>query len=300
MKHNGVSYVEHYLDDFITCASSKEQCLINLNIMLQMCEKIGFKVNPGKLVQPTTLTQFLGIIIDSIKMETRISHDRLSDITQELLEFIGRSWCKKRQILSLIGKLEFISRVVKPGRTFIRRMIDMSKRAKHLHYRIKLTRQFQEDVKWWLFFLPSWNGVSIMAEDVWNSSNKLQLFTDASDQAVSAYLNGQWCILPLTHEFIYIRTSSINFRELYAIVMALCTWATTLAGTKLLLYCDNLAICYVINSGVSKNPNIMKLIRFMFYICALHSIECRAVHLSTNDNGIADSLSRFDFVRLSC
>ena len=79
--------------------------------------------------------------------------------------------------------------------------------------------------------------------------------------------------------------------------MALCTWATALTGTKVLLYCDNLAVCYIINSGVSKNEDIMKLIRFMFHVCALHSIECKAVHLSSTDNGIADSLSRLDFVR---
>ncbi len=123
------------------------------------------------------------------------------------------------------------------------------------------------------------------------------MFTDASNQAVLAYFNGQWCILPFIHEFAHLRATSINFREFYAIIMALCTWATSLSGTRVLLYCDNLAICHVINSGTSKSPDIMKLVRFMFYLCALFSIECRAIHLSSSDNGIADSLSRLDFIR---
>ncbi len=75
-----------------------------------MCQMVGFTVNPDKLVEPTTCIEFLGIILDSIQMETRISHERLNDISQELREFVGRRCCTKRQILSIIGKLEFISR----------------------------------------------------------------------------------------------------------------------------------------------------------------------------------------------
>ena len=165
MKHNGVSHVEQYLDDYITCAPTRKQCRINLNIMLKMCEIVGFVVNPDKIIEPATTIEFLGIIIDSIKMETRISQDRLRDIIQELSEFVGRQWCTKRQLLSLIGKLEFINRVVKPGRSFTRRMIDMSKHVKFLHHRIRLKRHFHEEVKWWLYFLPSWNGISTILID---------------------------------------------------------------------------------------------------------------------------------------
>ena len=41
----------------------------------------------------------------------------------------------------------------------------------------------------------------------------------------------------------------------------------------------------------------MQLVRYMFYICALNSIECKAAHVATSDNGIADSLFRLDFIR---
>ena len=297
MIQNGASHVEQYLDDFITCAPTKEQCETNLRVMIDTCNMIGFTVNPRKISYPTTVIEFLGLVIDSIKMETRISQERLCDIITELLQFKNRRWCTKRQLLSLIGKLVFISRVVKSGRSFVRRMIETSKHIKHLHHRVRLKRHFRDDIRWWLQFLPTWNGVSIVADDIWNNSSKLQLFTDASDTAVSAYFNGQWCILPYELEMSYLREMSINFGELFAIIMAMCTWGNILAGTKILLFCDNLSVCQIINSGVSKNVDIMKLVRTLFFVCASFSIECRAVHISSFHNAIADSLSRLDFIR---
>ena len=58
-----------------------------------------------------------------------------------------------------------------------------------------------------------------------------------------------------------------------------------------------MSVCQIINSGVSKNVDLMKLVRTLFFVCASFSIECRAVHISSFDNAIADSLSRLDFIR---
>ena len=60
MRHNGVSHVEQYLDDFVTWAPTREECMENLHIMLRMCEAVGFAVNPGKTVKPTTCLEYLG------------------------------------------------------------------------------------------------------------------------------------------------------------------------------------------------------------------------------------------------
>ena len=84
MIQNGASHVEQYLDDVITCDPTKEQCLTNQRVMIETCNMIGFTVNPRKISYPTTVIEFLGLVIDSIKMETRISQERLCDIITEL------------------------------------------------------------------------------------------------------------------------------------------------------------------------------------------------------------------------
>ena len=191
----------------------------------------------------------------------------------------------------------FVSRVVKAGRTFVRRMIETSKRIKHLHHRVKLNNNFRADVNWWLAFLQSWNGISMFVDEQWVNSDKIHLYTDASDLAFGCVLDDEWCVLPFIDNFSYLANKSIGFRELLAVVIAISTWSKTLANKKVLLFCDNMSMCHVINSGVSKNTDIMCLVRYMFFVCAHNNILCRAQHLASHENALADSLSRLEFNR---
>ena len=78
MLNNGATCVEHYLDDYFTCGPQDSNiCYTNLDTMLAICQKLGFSVQPSKVVKPTTCIEFLGIIIDSSKMELRISQERM-------------------------------------------------------------------------------------------------------------------------------------------------------------------------------------------------------------------------------
>ena len=85
MKCKGASIVEHYLDDYFTCGSSKSnECHNNVQIMIDACSETGFEVNPSMVVYPTTELEFLGIVIDSNSMELRISEQRLQDVSENL------------------------------------------------------------------------------------------------------------------------------------------------------------------------------------------------------------------------
>jgi hypothetical protein len=149
MEYGGVSYINHYLDDYVTVGPPcSDICQSNLDKMLDVCSEIGFGINPSKLVQPTTTLEFLGIILDSQKLELRISQERLHSIMTELEFWRHRKKATKREILSLLGKLIFISRVVRCSRTFVRRIIQLSKKVKHLHHSVRLNKQFQADILW--------------------------------------------------------------------------------------------------------------------------------------------------------
>ena len=188
MQSRGVTYVNHYLDDFITVGPPNSSvCSENLDIMVQVCDDVGFTLNPSKLVKPTTCIEFLGIVLDSERMEMRISEDRLHRIMTELTEWRSRKKATKREILSLLGKLIFISRVVQSSRTFVRRIIELSKKVRHLHHRVRLNREFQADIEWWLTFLPSWNGVSMFYDHEWISSTAMDFYSDVSNVALAGY-----------------------------------------------------------------------------------------------------------------
>ena len=293
MLERGVTDLDHYLDDYITAGPPGSPiCGNNLDTMLDTCKDTGFSVQPRKVVWPCTVLEFLGIIIDSIRQELRISEDRLAEVLAELTKWYHRRKCTKRELLSLIGKLTFVSRVVRSGRTFVRRMIELSKRVCYLHYKVTLNKEFQADIQWWLDYLPTWNGVSMFHDTQWVANSDLQLWTDASDIGYGAYFEGQWIAEAFTGDLRAVAAQSINYRELFAIVKAAATWGQHLAGKKVLFHCDNMAVVSILQSGVSRNTDIMKLVRSLFFVCACFDFECQAVWIAGCKNDIADALSR--------
>ena len=154
----------HYRDDFLVLGpASSEECGEALFTSMQLCQSLGVLIAPHKTEGPSTTLSFLGILIDTDNMVLRLSPEKLARLRVEISEWKGRKSCRKQQLLSLIGQLQHACRVVRAGRTFLRRMIDLSTIAKKLHHQIRLNKAFQSDLLWWDTFLEDWNGVSALA-----------------------------------------------------------------------------------------------------------------------------------------
>jgi hypothetical protein len=86
----------------------------------------------------------------------------------------------------------------------------------------------------------------------------------------------------------------IAWRELYAIVLACTTWGHKLCGRKLIIHCDNATICDIVNSGTTKNRDIMCLVRVLYYVCVQFNFMLKLEHIAGVLNIAADRLSRLD------
>ena len=290
MLNNGTSRVIHYLDDYFSCSPADVlECENNKNIMLQTCAAAGLEVNMKKVIGPVTTIEFLGIIIDSEKMELRLSGDRVNAIKAELLSWIGKNKGTKRQLLSLLGKLTFLSRIVRPGRIFTRRLIECVKKLKQLHHKTRLSVAAKKDILWWLEFIDDWNAKSVFYEDQWLNAHDINFFTDSSDIGWGAVCMGYWSYGSFQDDQ---KKKSIEWRELYAVVKACSLWGRLFIGKKIFINCDNMSIVYAVNSGASKSSDIMELIRQLFFIASTNSFECRLVHVDGATNVAADMLSR--------
>ena len=70
-------------------------------------------------------------------------------------------------------------------------MIDLTKGAKHLHHRIRLSKEAKSDMATWLTFLDRFNGKAFFLEDKWEKSSSLKLFTDAAGSKGYGAIFGQ-------------------------------------------------------------------------------------------------------------
>ncbi len=83
----------------------------------------------------------MGIDIDTVAMELRLPKDKLTRLTSDLAGWRGRKACRQRDLLSLIGMLLHACKVIRAGRTFMRRLIELSMTAKKLEHFVRLSRE---------------------------------------------------------------------------------------------------------------------------------------------------------------
>ena len=107
-----------------------------------------------------------------------------------------RKAATKRQLLSLIGCLAHATKVVILGRIFLRRMIDLSAKAKQLHHWVDLNQEFRSDLLWWKLFLSKWNGTSMLRVHGSGPQDET-CSTDASGKwGYAAVWRSNWLVAP--------------------------------------------------------------------------------------------------------
>ena len=149
MHQNGITHALHYLDDFLfidQAATPADQA--QLQVALRTCQTLGVPVAPDKIHFLTNKLSFLGIKIDASSLELCLLEPKLMELHRTLHSWRPKKSCTKRELLSLIGQLHHAAAVVKPGHTFLRRLIDSSTTVVKLHHHIRLTSSANADIEW--------------------------------------------------------------------------------------------------------------------------------------------------------
>ena len=285
-----VATMSHILDDYIFLSKSQSVCQVYLQHFLSVAELLSIPVKHSKTVLPSTCVVVHGIEVDTLVMQARLPQDKLDAAITLVKSFKRRKKVTLRELQSCIGTLQFAAKVVVGGRPFLRRLYDLIKGIVKPHFHIRLGKEARLDLSAWAMFLENYNGVSLIINDQWLASEKLELFTDASGIGFAGTLIGQWFQgywPPSWQDF------NIAIKELFPIVVALILWSNILKDKHLLILCDNEAVVYVINSQTSKEKHLMSLIRTMTVSLMRNNVILRAKHVPGKQNIIADTLSRF-------
>ena len=301
VKHNyRIQHVIHILDDFFIAEESKLACLTSFSTLLRVFMSLKAPVVSSKTIGPSQEIEFMGIVLDSVRMEARLPQDKLSRIHALLNSFKSRRSVRLVELQSLIGTLQFACKVVVPGRTFLQRAINLTRGVPSRFHHIRLNKEFFKDLDMWKVFLANWNGRSFFLESSPTPTADLELYTDAAGSiGFGGYLQGKWFQgrwpphMRLNRE----QGISIEWQELFPIVVACSIWHPFLAGKRLQFWCDNESVVSIINSGHSKVPRIMELVRKLVLLSMQHNFLVRARHVPGVSNEVADALSRFQMQR---
>ena len=290
--HCHLNDVMHYLDDFLNVSGpSLPLATAQHDIILAMFAYLNVPVAPEKVEGPTTKLVFLGIELDTVDLAMRVPRDKVQDIVAILHKLLTHRSVRRRELASVVGKLSFASRAVPAGRTFLRRLYDLLKASQDSSsHTLRLPPPVIEDLSWWVEALESWNGKSFFLYNEWTPSPDFHLQTDASGTwGFGAYFQGRWIQGSWTTEQ---SPFSIEYKELYAIVVACHTWGSEWARRRIEFHCDNSAVVACIKSGTSRSPDIMRLIRSLYHVSVKHDFLVSAVHIPGISNLIADAISR--------
>ena len=92
--------------------------MYNLSTALAVCQSLGLPLHPNKCVGPATSLSVLGIERDSLHQVARLPEEKLLALKQLIHTWLQCTWCKKRELESLIGHLHHAAKVVWPGGPF--------------------------------------------------------------------------------------------------------------------------------------------------------------------------------------
>ena len=292
--------VIRYLDDFLFVCKSERAALTCVTCMeraARVLHDYGFKISTSKTEGPSQTLDFLGIHLDSIHQSVSVTSVKLQEARDFLGEFLTKRRASRSSLLSLLGKLSFLTSVLPAARPFLRFIIDAAHGT-----RKRLQEGFRSDLSFWLQYLHAWNG-----SRKWHAHSKPIVV--ASDASLEGFA---WVVEsgPPSHgglpshlrsgsatwgtwegPFKHCSTSSefIQEAEFFSPVAFVLEAGEALRDSHVVFVLDNDADVSIIRT---KDPRLLALLRLLASASAEKNFAFTAIHRYGALNILPDVLSR--------
>ena len=247
---------------------------------------------------------FLGILLDGESHHMAGPDDKKVQTLHLLCNFTDAKKATVKQIQGLVGLLNFLNKAIFPGRAFTRRMyskytgiLENGKLRPHLH--INLDSEFCSDCEVWKQFLSMDEHIVcrlfIDVSKIMRASD-LGFFTDAVKSVKLGFggIFGKEWIFGKWGPFIIEMDPSIEYLELFGVVIAVFAWSEKLQNSRIIIHCDNQS---VVNNTSSSCKNCMILIRMLTLRELEFNMRIFTRWIRGAHNQVSNALSRLNFKR---
>lgn len=96
--------------------------------------------------------EYLGIILDTDKMQAMLPHEKIDRISQFILQILSQKSCTCKELEQLSGHLNFASGVILPGRSFVFYLYRLISSVKESYHHVHPNQECKADLHMWLSF----------------------------------------------------------------------------------------------------------------------------------------------------
>ena len=274
----------NYLDDYLFAALLTLVCNNQVRTFLYVCEKIRFPVSLDKTHWASTLLTFLGFLIDTENQVVLIPIHKIEKAVNKIKSMLEKPSKKTtlKQLQSICGLLNFFSRCIVPGRAFTRRLyaataVKPGKPALKPHHHIKINQEMRLDLETWLAFLTHQSVFChpFMDFSKYWSAEEVLMYSDASknpELRFGAWCQTSWMYSKWDADFIKRVDPSIEYLELFALVEGVVKWIHRFKNCRIILYCDNQAVLFMLNKTATPCKQCMVLIHILVLHSMIHNV----------------------------
>lgn len=138
IKGEGVQTVLYYLDDFLNVAATNSKQSEDLQKLLAIFDRLHIPLAIENLEGPAVVLIFLGIELDAQAMILHLPAGKLQELKNVVAKWQGKNFCVKKDLQSLVRKLQHARSIIRPGRTFLWRMFELLKVTSKKQHFIRL------------------------------------------------------------------------------------------------------------------------------------------------------------------
>lgn len=164
--------IENYLDD-LAGADTPDKAWNSFTELGKVLEFCGLEEAQEKACPPATKMVFIGVLFDTETLTLLVTQERLQEIKNLVNCWLNFEKATLKQLQSLIGKLNFVAHCVKSARVFISRLLNWLRQIQNSQLAEIVPEDIKRDLEWWYFFLPQFNGISMMDLEEWSEPDEI-------------------------------------------------------------------------------------------------------------------------------